>query len=575
MKNKTTLFVFSILLCFSATAQDILPYKNPALPIQERVKDLLKRMTIEEKFWQLFMIPGSVEAGDEDKYKNGIFGFQFSAESRNGDASQQMLNYSTTESALLLARKINATQKYFVERTRLGIPIIAFDEALHGLVRGGGCTVFPQSIALAATWDTSLVHEVANAIATEAKIRGIRQILSPVINIASDVRWGRTEETYGEDPFLTSEIAVAFISAFEKKGIITTPKHFIANVGDGGRDSYPIEFNERLLDEIYFPPFIASIKKAGARSIMTAYNSLDGSPCTANDWLINKKLKTDWQFPGFVISDAAAVGGANVLHYTAKDYPEASKQAITNGLDVIFQTAYEHYKLFIPPFLNGEIPMKRIDDAVSRVLRAKFELGLFEKPYVDENETARSSFIKEHKATAEKAALESVVLLKNENNILPLSKNSKSIAIIGTDAVEARLGGYSGTGNEKINILEGLKKRAGNAIKLTYSQGCGRYANEWKIISPEFLTHIENGETIKGLKGEYFDNITLTGIPKITRGDASVNFQWTLSSPDHSIAKDFYSARWTGKIHPPKSGNYKIGLDGDDGYRLFINNKLI
>jgi beta-glucosidase len=326
-------------------------------------------MTPEEKFWQLFMIPGAIENNNEEKYKNGIFGFQVSADSKNGDAAQQLLVYNATDDAFTLAKKINSSQKYFIENTRLGIPIIAFDEVLHGLVRGGA-TSFPQAIALAATWDTALVYEVAHAIAIETQARGIRQVLSPVINIASDPRWGRVEETYGEDPFLVSQMGVAFISTFEKMNIITTPKHFIANSGDGGRDSYPIHWNERLLDEIYFPPFEAAIKRGGARSVMTAYNSLDGVPCSANNWLLNKKLKGDWHFSGFVISDAGAVGGANVLHFTAKDYPESGEQAISNGLDVIFQTAYDHHNLFIPPFLNGQIAGNKIDDAVSRVLRA-------------------------------------------------------------------------------------------------------------------------------------------------------------------------------------------------------------
>src|SRR4029077_8525180 len=182
-----------------------------------------------------------------------------------------------------------------VEKTRLGIPIIAFDEALHGLVRDGA-TTFPQAIGLAATWDTIMVSNVANAIAMETKIRGIRQILSPVINIASDVRWGRVEETYGEDPFLSSEMGVAFVSPFEKMGVVTTPKHFLANSGDGGRDSYPIDIDERLLEEYYLPPFKACFERGGSRSVMTSYNSIDGSPCTANNWLLNEKLKKQINF---------------------------------------------------------------------------------------------------------------------------------------------------------------------------------------------------------------------------------------------------------------------------------------
>jgi beta-glucosidase len=520
------------------------------------------------------MIPGDLDNAVEGQYKNGIFGFQVSAASKNGDAAQQMLNYSTAETPLVLARKINAIQKYFVEKTRLGIPIIAFDEALHGLVRDGA-TCFPQAIGLAATWDTAMVSKVANAIATETRIRGIRQILSPVINIATDVRWGRVEETYGEDPFLTSETGVAFTRPFEKMGIVTTPKHLIANVGDGGRDSYPIHYNERLLEEIHFPPFKALIERAGTRSVMTSYNSLDGIPCSANNWLLNKKLKEEWKFKGFVISDASAVGGAVVLHYTAKDYPESGQQAISNGLDVIFQTAYNHYKLFIPHFLDGGIEMQKINAAVSRVLRAKFELGLFEIPYTAEPEVLKRANDKTHKAIAREAGLESIVLLKNNKKILPLDKGIRSIAVIGTDATEARLGGYSGPGNAKVNILDGIKQRAGNTINVLYAPGPGRKNDEWVIIPSTYLSNTINGKTGNGLKAEYFNNITLTDTPGITRVDKEINFLWTLSGPDRLINKDFYSARWTGKLRSPKTGNYKIGLDGNDGYRLYLDNKLV
>jgi beta-glucosidase len=536
-------------------------YKDPTRPIENRVRDLLSRMTPEEKFWQLFMIPGEIPAGQGEKYRNGIFGFQVSAAQRPGEA--QMLNYSVSDDAKTLRDKINTLQKYFVDSSRLGIPMIAFDEALHGLVRGGA-TVFPQAIALSATWDTALVGRVASAIAAEARIRGIRDILSPVINIAADPRWGRVEETYGEDPLLVSAMGVSFVSAFGHNGVITTPKHFIANVGDGGRDSYPIHANERWLDEEYFPPFIACIQKGGSRSVMTAYNSLDGTPCSANSWLLTKKLKTDWGFKGFVISDANAVGGANVLHFTSPDIATSGQQAIDAGLDVIFQTAYEHYKLYIPPFLDGRIDTNRINDAVSRVLSAKFELGLFEHPYVTDTDLNNWGNTKTHKALAEQAALESIVLLKNTST-LPLKKTIHSIAVIGPDATEARLGGYSGPGNGKISILEGLRERAGKSIHITYTPGCGRRAHDWSVIPAAQLR----------LTGEYFDNLTLTGQPVVTRTDADINFQWTLSTPAKGLGHDFYSVRWTGTLHAPKTGRYNIGLDGNDGYRLYLNGKLL
>jgi beta-glucosidase len=577
MKKHFFLFVSLLFIQGTITAQNNFPYKNPSLSVEERVKDLLQRMTPEEKFWQLFMIPGDLDKADSTQYKNGIFGLQVSASSK-GDAAGQMLNYNTSENGLLLARKINSIQKFFVEKTRLGIPIIAFDEALHGLVREGA-TSFPQAIALAATWDTGLMHTVATAIVRETKARGIRDILTPVVNIASDVRWGRTEETYGEDPYLSSAMGVAFVSAFEKMNIITTPKHFVANVGDGGRDSYPIHWNERLLNEIYFPPFMACFEEGGSRSVMTAYNSVDGTSSSTNNWLLMQKLKRDWKFGGFVISDANAVGGDVVLHYTAKDYAEAGKNAINNGLDVIFQTDYNHYKLFIPPFLNGEVDTARINDAVSRVLKAKFELGLFEQPYVSEDSIKALMQNALHKPIAKKAALESIVLLKNarlndavgqDRNILPLNKNIKTIAVIGEEATTARLGGYSGTGNGKINILDGIKQKA-TKTKILYAEGAGIKSDDWVIVPSQYL-HYNNQE---GLHAAYFNNINLTGNAVVERTDKQINFLWTLSSPAPNIPLDFYSARWTGSIQSPETGTFKIGLDGNDGFRLYINNKLL
>jgi len=568
--QKHFILIWLVFLFHQNYAQE--PYKNPKLSIEERVTDLLGRMTPEEKFWQLFMIPGDLSDGKE-KYKNGIFGFQVRAKGSD-DAAGQVLHSGSASTAKETARLINSIQKYFVEETRLGIPILAFDEALHGLVRDGA-TTFPQSIGLASSWDISLMKEVSTAIARETKGRGIRQVLSPVVNIASDVRWGRVEETYGEDPFLSSEMGVAFVSSFEKMGVVTTPKHFLANSGDGGRDSYPIDINERLLEEIYLPPFKACFERGGSRSVMTSYNSLNGSPSTANDWLLNEKLKKQMRFSGFVISDAAAVGGANVLHDTAKDYPDASAKAINNGLDVIFQTAYEHYKLFIPPFLDGRIEAKQIDQAVARVLAVKFQLGLFENPYVEVEQADKWNGNPAHKQLAKEAALKSMVLLKNENQVLPLSKSVKSIAVIGMEAAEARLGGYSGPGNGKVNIVDGIRNKVDKSTKIIYTEGCGRNSPEWTTVPSSNLFCSTTNKNEHGLRGEYFNNVTLNGKPKVIRVDKEINFGWTLYSPDPDINYDFYSIRWMGKLKSPITGKSKIGIEGNDGYRLYLDNKLI
>ncbi len=569
--KKYLLLILLLLSCTTAFSQTIPSYKNPHLPPEVRAKDLLKRMTPKEKFFQLFMVPGGLDNRTGDKYKNGLFGLQVSATAKGDDAGQ-MLHYNTTDNALQFAQKLNTIQKFFVEKTRLGIPVIFFDEALHGLVRSDA-TVYPQAIGLAATFDTDLMHKVAHSIARETKARGVRQVLSPVINLASDVRWGRIEETYGEDPFLSSEMAIAFVNEFEKKDIIATPKHFVANIGDGGRDSYPIYYNERHLEEYHFPPFKAAFKQAGAQSVMTAYNSLNGSSCASNNWLLQKKLKGDWGFKGFVISDANAVGGDVVLLHTAKNSADAAMHAINGGLDVIFQTNYNHYRALIPHFLDGRIDTNRINDAVFRVLRAKFKLGLFDHPYVSEEEARKIMQDSTDKRIAKQAAQESIVLLKNSHEILPLKDNIHHIAVIGQDADSIRLGDYSGPGKDAVSILEGIKAEAKrNNIKVSYTLGTRILDNPYNVVPSVYLKDLQNKE---GLTASYYNNIHLSGSPAIEKTVKDIDFLWTLSLPDRTITTNFYSARWEGTIHSPKTGQFKIGLEGDDGFRLYINNKLL
>ncbi|MDP3393922.1 glycoside hydrolase family 3 C-terminal domain-containing protein [Sediminibacterium sp.] len=553
-------------------AQALPIYKSPVYTTEQRVADLIKRMTPTEKFWQLFMIPGDLGT-NPGLYKNGIFGFQVSAVSSQTGVGEQLVQYNTRENALLLAQKINQIQRYFVNETRLGIPFIPFDEALHGLVRNGA-TAFPQSIALAASFDTSLMTAVSAAIAIETKARGIRDILSPVLNIATDVRWGRTEETYGEDPFLVTQMAAAYLRSFETAGIVTTPKHFIANVGDGGRDSYPIELSESFLNEVHFPPFKHAVQHIGARSIMTSYNSVNGAASSANNWLLNKKLKQEWGFKGFVISDAGAVGGTTVLHHTTKDYPASGAAALINGLDVIFQTNYDHYKLFIPPFLDGTISQERIDDAVARVLTVKFQLGLFDNPYVDETIASEWVNATKHKSIAKVAAVKGTVLLKNSNNILPLNSEIKKIAVFGKEAIDARLGGYSGPGNGIVNILEGLRRRANRGQQIFYAEGASINSETFSLVSDANL-FIDAAFKNKGLTAEYFSSLTPGESLRKTRQVSVINESYTFMSPDSSIASDHYSIRYTGFLTPDKTGIYELGLEGNDGYRLYVNNQLL
>lgn len=544
------------------------PYRNAGLPVETRVRDLLSRMTLEEKFWQLFMIPGNLD-NPADDYSHGIFGLQITPARR-----QQGQGADAASLARAHAERINAIQRYFVEKTRLGIPIIPFEEAVHGIQRDGA-TVFPQAIALAATWDTSLMERVAGAISDEARMRGIRDVLSPVVNIADDVRWGRVEETYGEDPYLASAMARAFVATFEKKGVVTTPKHFVANVGEGGRDSYPIGVSERTLEERYFPPFIAAIKDAGARSIMTAYNSIDGSPATQNRRLLNGILKGDWGFRGFVISDASATSGATVLHMTEASTASAAKDAFDAGLDVVFQSQYGQQRPYLDAFQRGLIAPEVIDAAVARVLRVKFELGLFEQPYVDPDAAAAANGSAEHRALARDAARESIVLLKNDRHVLPLAKTMRSIAVIGADAEEARLGGYSGPGSKKESILDGVRQALGSQTEIRYAPGPGRVVPDFVVVPAGALGSPLNSQEVRGLTGEYFANPRLEGRPLITRTDARLDFRWTLNSPGRGIPFDWYSVRWTGSITVPQEGVHRVGIEANDGYRMYLDGKLV
>ena len=343
----------------------------------------------------------------------------------------------------------------------------------------------------------------------------------------------------------------------------------MANVGAGGRDSYPIDLDERTLDELYFPPFRAAVTDAHARSVMASYNSVNGLPASQNHWLLTDKLKRAWGFPGFVISDAAATAGATVLHMTEASTATAAKDALNAGLDVIFQSSYPQYRPYLAAFQGGTIPSATIDAAVRRVLRAKFQLGLFEQPYVNADSAGYWNHNADHRELALDAARESVVLLKNDHAALPLRRSIGSIAVIGTDAVEARLGGYSGVAVDKVSILDGIRAGAGPRVTVRYAPGPGRVSPDYAAVGSEYLTLAGDSGSASGVRGEYFDNNTLTGPARLVRTDASINFGWTLSSPARGIPYDWYSVRWTGTITVPPGGVHRIGVEGNDGYRLY------
>lgn len=549
MTNQSCLLLCALLATPVAGGAQVVsaPYRDASLPAEQRVSDLLARMTPTEKFWQVFMVPGDRDDPAHD-WSAGAFGVQVVAVDSGPDVARRH------------AARINAIQHFFVDSTRLGIPIIPFDEALHGLMRPGA-TVFPQAIGLAATWDTALMAEVATAVASETRSRGIRQVLSPVVNLSRDGRWGRTEETYGEDPLLASAMGRAFIRPFEAMGVVTTPKHFVANVGDGGRDSWPIEASERELRETWFPPFRAAID-AGARSLMTAYNAVNGVPASQNHYLLTEVLRDRWGFDGFVISDAAATGGATVLQMTEASIATSARHALEAGLDVIFQSNWEQHRPWLRAFLDGSVPDSLIDRAVARVLRAKFELGLFEDPFIDPDRAASLDWLR-HDALAREAAVQGMVLLRN-SGVLPLTRSRQRITLIGEDAVAPRFGGYSGSGRRVASILDGLR---GSPNVVAYAPGPGRTSERWQVVPEEAFPG--------GLAVALWDDPMMRGEPRATRIDARLDFASTFNAPARGIRTDWYGIRWTGELVVPADRPRRLAVTGDDGYRLWVDDSLV
>jgi beta-glucosidase len=563
--------ILLLLICFSFGLSAQI-YKDPSQPIEARVSDLLGRMSASEKAWQLFMVPSDFDT-TKCRFTDGIFGIQLFA-SALSDPNQQILNYSSSNTNLELIARANDIQKHFIENTRLGIPIIFFDEGLHGLVRAQA-TSFPQAIGLAATFDPQLVSSAAAQIAREARLIGIRQVLSPVLNLATDVRWGRTEETFGEDPYLASQMGLAFIRPLESAGVVCTPKHFVVNVGAGGRDSYPIGLSERALYMSHYRPFLTAFHEGKARSVMSAYNSFDGYACSAAEALLTETLKQDWRFRGFVISDANAVGGELVLHRTARSYNESGKHALAAGLDVIFQTDCAHFQLFEPSLLGQALEQARIDSAVARVLRVKFELGLFEQPYLElPKEKEIQKLLTDGFAIAQKCAEASFVLLKNElqkdlHPILPLAKDSK-ILLLGAAAAEVKLGGYSGKGFQNASIKAGLEGAFGSKNVSCFALP----EKPWVANEVTLETNNKWFEVSNGFKASYFNNPSLTGAPVLNRNENKIDHHWTLYGPDSTTGNSFFSARWEAQLIGKQNTTLELGLAGNDGFRLFLNDTL-
>lgn len=486
---KPFIIIATCLTMAACTMSDNVPaYKNPDLPVNKRVDDLISRMTVEEKLGQLLCPLGwpmyekteteeGATVGVSDEYRKFVqeqHGGMLWATFRADPWTRKTLDNGLNPK--LAAEAYNALQRYAIDSTRLGIPMILAEEAPHGHM-AIGATVFPTSIGLASTWDKALITEVGKTIARELRAQGGHIGYGPVIDLAREPRWSRVEETYGEDTYLTSQMAAAMVKGTSPKhngwdkGVISTLKHFVAyGVPEGGHNGNPSNVGERDLHENYLPAFQAAVD-AGALSVMTSYNSIDGVPSTGNPELLRRILKEEWGFDGFVVSDLVSIDGLFSDHHIAKDKEDAGIIAMNAGVDV--DLGANCYVLLKEAVENGKIKASVINEAVARVLRLKFELGLFDNPYVDPAVAEAEVRKAENVAVARQAARKGVVLLEN-NGVLPLSKDMK-VAVIGPNAdnMYNQLGDYTAPQpRENIRtVLDGIKAKVGEK-NVTYVKGC-------------------------------------------------------------------------------------------------------
>jgi beta-glucosidase len=467
---------------------------------------------------------------------------------------------------------------------RLGIPKYNYwSEALHGVLESGA-TSFPQCVALGSSWDPDLVYRVANAISDEARVLNLSRgkgltYWSPTINIARDPRWGRNEESYSEDPYLLSRMAVAFVKGMQGDDpyylkTVSTPKHFIANNEEERRHTGSSDVDMRSLFEYYLPAFRQAIIEGKAYSIMGAYNEVNHVPSNANSFLLNDLLRHTWGFEGYVVSDCGAISDMVYGHNFFETGAEAAAASILAGCDL--DCGWE-YRRDLQEALDKELLQEKdLDSALTRVLSARFRLGEFDPPeMVPYNSIPEEKLdCKEHRDLALEAAQKSIVLLKN-NGILPLKKNEiKSIAVIGPNAADAQLGIYSGFPNILVSPLEGIKEKAAAlGINVEYTIGSSIGGGLLRPIEPQYFSKVERTDKT-GMQGEYFDNMKLSGVPVITRIDSMIDFTFGTNSPDPGIPEDQFSIRWKGKIIPPDT-IYHIGTSADDGTRLYLDGKLI
>jgi beta-glucosidase len=499
--------VLSLLLALAATAQDnsadpakpaVTPrYKDATLPIADRVADLLPRMTLEEKVEQ-------ISGGWEDKLEVIDPTGTYTSEKARAVVKNEWgadTKFTPRDSAILR----NGVQRYQREKTRLGIPAMFLGEALHGFMEYGS-TSYPQALGLAATWDPALVKRVFTAIGDEAGSRGAGQVFAPVLGLAREPRWGRTEETYGEDPYLVSRMGVAAIEGLQgdnfmidRHHVLATAKHYaVHSQPEGGTNTAPGNYSERIIRENFFVPFQAAVEEAHVGSLMASYNEIDGVPSHINHWLLDKVLRQEWGFNGELVSDGDGLQMLVNVHHVAYNNADAAREGIAAGIDYDLSDG-SVYRTLVEQVRAGVVPESEVDRAVAHILETKFRLGLFDNPYVDPDYAEHVTNSEEHRKLAIEAASKVIVLLKNDKNLLPLDIGKlKNIAVIGPNAADVHLGGYSRDPGQGVSILDGIKARVGGKANVIYAEGCkittapqgylGWWANNVELVDPKTQT---------------------------------------------------------------------------------------
>lgn len=495
-----------------------------------------------------------------------------------------LLNQMTVEEKVDLLRATSPGVE------RLGVPkYLMGNEALHGVVRPGKFTVFPQAIGLASMWNPELHHQIATAISDEARAKwnafdqGRNQhdqfsdllvFWSPTVNMARDPRWGRTPETYGEDPYLSGVLGAAFVRGLQGDDpnylkVVSTPKHFVANNEEHNRFECNAQIPERDLREYYLPAFERCVRQGKAESIMSAYNCINNVPCTVNPWLLKSVLRDEWGFDGYVVSDCGAPSLVMTDHHFVRLPETAAALCLKSGLDL--ECGDNIYKEpLLSAYRQHMVTEAEIDSAAYHVLRSKIRLGVMDDPAKVPYSHLDPSLVgcEEHHQLALEAARQSMVLLKNDRGFLPLNaRKLKKIAVVGINAANCELGDYSGTPvHDPISVLEGIRRQVGDGVEV--------YTAPWRTLDDTSMQLLTGEALPSGLKAEYYSNMYLVDTPK-TRTDKSINYEPKNQAPDPFLPKSPMSVRWTGELVPPVSGEYTLNFKTDDGCRLWIDGKLL